>query len=84
MLKKLDHSEFLSGGLSIYHTNNFDSNNTIEIRPSQSFTLIWPNAKRLKIDHQVKLEERFEIDTEDRSDTFGLRLSYKFTMTFKM
>lgn len=83
-LKKRNHTNFIAGGLSLYHTNNLDTSNSIEIRPSQSFTMIWPDAKRLQINHQVKLEERFEIDTEDWSDTFGLRLSYKFKMTFKL
>lgn len=84
LFKKLNHEEYLSGGLAIYYTNNFDASNSLEIRPSQSFSLSWPNTKRLKIKHRVRLEERFEIETDDWTNTFGLRLGYKFTMIYKL
>lgn len=83
MLKKLFYSEHLSAGVSIYFTDNNYISNVLEIRPFQSYSLSWPDRKRIKLNHHLILEERFELVTDNWSNTFGLRLRYRATTTFK-
>ena len=56
--------------------------NRLEIRPFQGFKLMWPNRPRIIIQHYVRLEERFEINTANWENTFGLRIRYQAEMIF--
>lgn len=80
--KKLFYSEQFSAGLGIYYTNNFSVSDRIEIRPIQSYSLTWPDTKKLKLKHNFDLEERFDLNTTTWKNNFGLRLSYEATLTF--
>ncbi len=83
MLKKLKYKEELHGGIEMYFTDNKGSVDRLEISPFQAYQLSWPNRTRIEIKHFVKLEERFEIETDDWINTFGLRLSYEASLIIK-
>lgn len=83
MLKKLKYKEELHGGIDIFFTENIGSVNRLEITPFQAYSLSWPNRTRLEIKHFLKLEERFELETDDWINTFGLRLSYEASVIIK-
>jgi len=83
MLKKLNYKEELHAGIGFYFTDNQDAINRLEIRPYQAYSITMPNRYRLQVKHVVKLEERFEMETDDWSNTFGLRLRYSATVTLR-
>jgi hypothetical protein len=83
ILKKLKYNERLDGGIDIFYTVNKDNVNRLELTPFQAYSLAWPDRERLVIRHYLKLEERFELETDDWNNTFGLRLSYEAGVTFK-
>lgn len=84
MLKKLYYKEELHGGLDLFYTNNIGSVNRLEITLFQAYALSWPDRERLEIKHFLKLEERFELETDNWVNTFGLRLSYEAAVIFKL
>jgi hypothetical protein len=83
ILKKLRYKEELHGGIDIFYTANIDAVNRLEIAPYQGYSLVAPNRLRLVIRHYVELKERFELETDDWNNTFGLRLSYEPSITFR-
>ena len=83
ILKKLNYNERLDGGMDIFYTVNIENVNRLELTPFQAYSLAWPERERLVIRHYLKLEERFELETNDWDNTFGLRFSYQASVTFK-
>ena len=83
MLKQLKYKEALLGGVELYYNQNHDGVDVVEFTPFQAYSLTWPNRKRLDIRHYVKLKERFQFDTKDWNNSFGLKLSYELSFTFK-
>lgn len=83
ILKNYHYKEELHAGLGILFTDNKEGVNRLEIRPFQAYSLTMPNRYRLQIKHYLKLEERFEMETDDWVNTFGLRLRYKAAVTFR-
>jgi hypothetical protein len=83
ILKKMKFKEQLVGGLGIYFTNNLNIDNRLEIRPFQGYSITAPNRKHFTLNHYLKLEERFEFNTSNWNNTFGLRLVYNPTATIK-
>ncbi|OHX67166.1 DUF2490 domain-containing protein [Flammeovirga pacifica] len=84
MFKKLQYKESLSGGLAFFYTDNKDISDRLEIRPYQGYTLDWPNWKRLRLRHYVKLEERFELNTNNWNNNFGMRFRYLLDLNLKL
>ena len=83
ILKKFNYKEQLLGGVGLYYTLNIDNVNRLEIRPFQGYSISIPNRVRLVIKHYFRLEERFEIDTDDWKNTFGLRFRYTGSATLR-
>jgi len=83
ILKKLKYKEKLLAGVGVYYTDNDRIPDQLEIRPYQGYSLSAPNWDQLVITHTFKLEERFEISMRDWVNTFGLRLRYKGSVTFR-
>ena len=83
ILKKMQYKEKLLAGVALYYTNNNRIPNQLEIRPYQGYSLSAPNWNQFVVSHTVKLEERFEISMNDWVNTFGLRLRYKGSITFR-
>jgi hypothetical protein len=83
ILKKYQFREELHGGIGIFFTDNKERVDRLEIRPFQGYSLSMPNRKRIVIKHFVKLEERFEMETDDWINTFGLRLRYTASITLR-
>ena len=79
ILKKMRFKEQLVGGIGIYHTNNLNISNRLEIKFFQGYNLTAPNRKHFKLNHYFKIEERFDINTSNWKSTFGLRLVYNPT-----
>lgn len=84
MFKKEPYRESLSAGIGFYYTNNTNEANRLEIRPYQGYLLDWPDWPRFRLRHYIRLEERFDLNTQNWSNTFGLRLRYLFDVTFKL
>ncbi len=83
ILKDMKYREQLLGGVGIYYTANVDDVNRLELRPFQGYSLSAPNRMRLVIKHYLRLEERFELETDDWVNTFGLRFRYSLTGTIR-
>ena len=83
ILKNLKFKEKVIGGLALYYTNNVNLPNQLEIRPYQGYQLLTPHWEHLSITHTFKLEERFEINMDNWSNTFGLRLKYQGVVTLR-
>ena len=83
ILKDMKFKEELHGGIGFYYTENSGTVDRLEIRPFQAYSLTAPNRYRLQVKHLLKLEERFEMETDDWASTFGLRLRYSATVTFR-
>jgi len=83
ILKNLKLKKELIGGIGFFYTSNFNAPNRLEIRPFQGFRLDWPDRPRIRIRHFVRLEERFEMNTDGWKNTFGLRLRYLAELTIK-
>lgn len=83
ILKNYPYKEQLIAGLGIYFTNNLDVTNGLEFRPFQGYSITVPNRRWIQIKHYFKIEERFELQTEDWVNTFGLRLRYTGSVTFR-
>ncbi|MGI9530966.1 DUF2490 domain-containing protein [Lutimonas sp.] len=84
IFKKEPYREFLTGGVGFYFTNNSNDIIRLEIRPYQGYILDWPDWTRFRLWHYVRLEERFDLNTQNWTNTFGLRLRYLFDVTFKL
>ena len=84
MLKKMKYREVLSAGIAFYYTDNFYDDNRLEIRPFQGYLLDWPDWTHFRIRHYFRLEERFDLNTSDWVNTFGLRFRYLLDLTFKL
>ena len=83
ILKKLQYKEELHGGIGFFYTANRHLADKLEIRPFQAYSLTWPNRDRIAIKHYLKLEERFELNTSNWVNTFGLRLRYTASITLR-
>ena len=84
MFKKEPYSESLHAGIGLYYTNNINEANRLEVRPYQGYLLDWPDWPRFRLRHFIRLEERFDINTQNWLNTFGLRLRYLLDVTFKL
>ena len=84
IFKKLKYKEELLGGIHFYYTTNFDFSDRLEIRPFQGYRLSWPDRERIRLRHYVRLEERFDINTSNWENTFGLRFRYLAELTIKL
>ena len=83
MLRKLKYKEKVYLGVDFYYVFFTELPDVIEISPYQGYTLTWPNRKRLDIRHNVELGERFQWDVQDWNYSFGLKVSYEASLTFK-
>ena len=83
IFQKIKHKERVYGGIDFYHAVFDEAPNVIEISPYQGYTLFLPNRKRIIIKHNVELGERFQWDVKDWNYSFGLKLSYEASLTFK-
>ena len=83
ILKDLYYKEELHFGIKFYFTANKSFSNRLEIRPFQGYKLNWPNRPLIVLQHYVRLEERFDIETDNWINTFGLRLRYRAKLTLK-
>lgn len=83
LFKNKKYKEQLIGGVNIQFIYNKNNDNRLEIRPYQGYSLLAPNWERITIKHYLRLEERFQINTNDWVNTFGLRFRYTGSVAFK-
>ena len=67
-----------SGGIGGFFTGNVSAPDGVEIRPFQGITATWPRRPIFHIEHYVRLEERFEWETDTWSGEHSLRFRYRF------
>ena len=84
IFKQLKYREELHGGIGFFYTTNLNISNRLEIRPFQGYRLIWPNTERIRLRQYVRLEERFDLNTRNWENTFGLRVRYLAELTIKL
>ena len=83
ILNKLYYKEEIHLGIRFFFTANKSFSNRFEIRPFQGYKLSWPNRPLIVLQHYVRLEERFDIETSNWINTFGLRFRYEAKLTLK-
>ena len=71
----------LAGGVGTFFTANELIADRLEIRPFQGITAIWPN-KRVRLQHYVRLEERFVWETDDWTLDASLRGRYQLQVDY--
>ena len=72
----------LSGGLGTFFTINDTASNRLEFRPFQGINWTWPSG-RVPLDHYMRLEERFEFETEDWTLDASLRVRYRLQTEYR-
>ncbi len=73
----------LSGGVGTFYTNNQDVANLLEFRPFQGVAWTWPAGRSVSLDHYVRLEERFEFETDDWNLDASLRVRYRLQTDYR-
>jgi hypothetical protein len=66
----------VAGGVGSFYTWNEEIADRWELRPWQGVTVVWPRLP-FELQHVLRLEERFEFDTETWSSQSSLRLRYR-------
>jgi hypothetical protein len=66
-----------SGGIGGFFTGNESIANRFEIRPFQGIAATWPRRRIFHLEHYVRLEERFEWETDTWSLDASLRFRYR-------
>lgn len=77
IFKDLKRRESYIGGLGFFYFNNKQGHNSLEIRPFQGYSISFHLTKRIQLTNFFRLEERFLITNQDRSNHFGLRFRYQ-------
>jgi hypothetical protein len=67
----------LSGGLGTVYRINREGADKLELRPFQGIAATWPKGHRLRLQHYLRLEERFVWETSDWKDDISLRARYR-------
>jgi hypothetical protein len=67
---------FLTGGMGSFYTFNEIIANRWEIRPYQGFLTSWPRG-RIPVQHYLRLEERFDFDSQTWNSANSIRLRYR-------
>ena len=73
----------LAAGVANYVTFNQVIDDRWEIRPFQSASYIWPN-NRFSLDHRVRLEERFDLNTATWESKNSLRGRYRLRLRYRL
>ncbi len=66
----------IQGGIGSFFTWNEDTANRWEVRPWQGVSAVWPRLP-FQLQHVLRLEERFEFNTETWDSQISLRLRYR-------
>ena len=72
----------ITAGIGNFVTFNDVIDNRWEIRPFQGVSVVWPN-RRLAFDHYLRLEERFDFNTETWNSLNSLRIRYRLRATYR-
>jgi hypothetical protein len=71
----------ISGGVGSFYTANEDAADRWELRPFQGVAATWPSS-RIRFDHYLRVEERFEFETTDWNLDASLRIRYRLQTQF--
>ena len=83
ILKSLYYNEQVYAGADMYYILNSNVEDVFEFSIFQGYSLKWPNRKYLVLKHNVELGERFQWGVVDGNYSFGLKLSYAGSLTWK-
>jgi hypothetical protein len=67
----------LAGGIGTFYRLNREGADRLELRPFQGIAATWPKGRRLRLQHYLRLEERFVWETADWTLDFSLRARYR-------
>jgi len=73
---------FLTAGVGNFFTFSPDIATRWEIRPFQGASVVWPGG-RLAVQHYLRLEERFDFNTETWNSLNSLRLRYQLQISYR-
>ena len=83
IFKKLKYNEKVYAGIDCYYVFLTEAPNVFEISPYQGYSLFWPNRESIIIKHNIELGERFQWALNNYDYSFGLKLSYEASVTYK-
>ena len=72
----------IAAGVGNFFTFNQLMTNRWELRPFQGVYVVWPSG-RLAFEHFVRLEERFDFNTETWDSFDSLRLRYQLRISYR-
>jgi hypothetical protein len=75
------HAFRVTAGVGNFFTFNEVIADRWELRPFQGVAAVWPNG-RIALDHYVRLEERFDFNTETWESLNSLRIRYQLGFTY--
>ena len=67
----------LAGGIGTLYRLDREGADQLELQPFQGIAATWPKGRRLRLQHYVRLEERFVWETADWTDDISLRARYR-------
>ncbi len=76
------HFLLLSAGIGNFFTVNQIIDDRWEIRPFQGISVVWPN-RSVSLDHYLRLEERFDFNTNTWNSLNSLRIRYRLRATYR-
>jgi len=80
--KRLKSEEDYLTGLGFFYIVKDDGSQALEIRPYQGFKTTFFLSNRWKMRNYVRAEERFHVDLEDQTQSFGMRLRYQISTDY--
>ena len=72
----------LAGGIGTFYRLNKAGADVLEVRPFQGISSTWPRLRRIRFQHYVRLEQRFEWETANWRSTSSLRARYRLQTDF--
>jgi hypothetical protein len=82
LFKRLKSEEDYLAGLGFFYIIKDDGSQALEIRPYQGFKTTFFLSNRWKMRNYVRAEERFHVDLEDQTQSFGMRLRYQISTDY--
>ena len=80
----LDNNWALHAGLGVYYTDYDEDDNNLEIRPFQGISHFNPLSEKWKLSSYLRLEERFQYDTDTWDKETSRRLRLRLRTTYKL
>ena len=81
--KRIKGTFHVAGGLGSFYTFNTTTADSWGIRPFQGVDFDWPHGKTFSLHHYIRLEEKFDFNTETWVAKTSLRVRSRLSLKYK-